>query len=336
MTGTADGTSREGFEAEWRLLALFMVNDHKVSRVEIFDEDDLDAALALFDEVAEQKPRLHNESTRIWERTADAFNRRDLAGFLSLSTTDGSTVDRRKGLHSEVKGNARRKGLQAVLDVSPASWRLFTASIAIRGTRLSLTRVECVDFGLDDRPATAELLVVMEADNGLTHNIVCFDIDDIDAAFAELDSRYLAGEGAVHAHAWSIVAGAYAALNSQQLPARTTDCVMVDRRSSISYEGDGAQFLNATWEMTSDIAFRIEAVHRLTDLGAVVAFKSYGTSEKGFAAEWRALNILTIEGNLISRGEIFDESELETALARFDELGRQAPENPGHGQISES
>ena len=63
----------------------------------------------------------------------------------------------------------------------------------------------------------------------------------------------------------------------------------------------------------------------LTDLGAVVAFTSNGTSEKGFAAEWRALNILTIEGDLISRGEIFDEDDLEAALARFDELAERKP-----------
>ena len=31
--------------------------------------------------------------------------------------------------------------------------------------------------------------------------------DDIDAAFEELDTRYLAGEAAAYAHTWSVVAG---------------------------------------------------------------------------------------------------------------------------------
>ena len=100
------------------------------------------------------------------------------------------------------------------------------------------------------------------SDAGLLQVGVAFDPDDIDAAFAELDARYLAGEAAAYAHTWSVVAGAYATLNSRQMPARTPDCVMVDRRSSITYEGDAAQFLNATWEIAPDIAFRIEAVHR--------------------------------------------------------------------------
>ena len=34
---------------------------------------------------------------------------------------------------------------------------------------------------------------------------VAFDIDDIDAAIAELDARYIAGEAATHAHMWSLM-----------------------------------------------------------------------------------------------------------------------------------
>ena len=32
-----------------------------------------------------------------------------------------------------------------------------------------------------------------------------FDPDDLDAAIAELDARYLAGEAAPHAHTWSVI-----------------------------------------------------------------------------------------------------------------------------------
>ena len=40
----------------------------------------------------------------------------------------------------------------------------------------------------------------------------------------------------------------------------------------------------------------------------------------GFAAEWRVINVLTVEGDLISGCEVFDETDLDAALARFDEL----------------
>ena len=42
--------------------------------------------------------------------------------------------------------------------------------------------------------------------------IVVFDLDDFDAAVAELDARYLAGEVAEHAHTWSVIAGTYASV----------------------------------------------------------------------------------------------------------------------------
>ena len=58
----------------------------------------------------------------------------------------------------------------------------------------------------------------------------------------------------------------------------------------------------------------------MSDLGAVVTHAANGTSQDGFDAEWRAVNILTFEGDLVSRCEIFDEADVDAALARFDEL----------------
>jgi hypothetical protein len=79
-------------------------------------------------------------------------------------------------------------------------------------------------------------------------------------------------------------------------------------------------YLNATWDVAPDVTMRIETVHQLTDLGAVVTFTSCGTSQNGFSALWRGINVLTVEGDLISRGEIFDETDLDAALARFDKI----------------
>ena len=44
-----------------------------------------------------------------------------------------------------------------------------------------------------------------------------FDPDDFDAALAELDARYVAGEAMVHAHTWSTIARGFAALNRGEL-----------------------------------------------------------------------------------------------------------------------
>ena len=65
-------------------------------------------------------------------------------------------------------------------------------------------------------------------------------------------------------------------------------------------------------------------MHRLSDFGAVVTHTAYGTSPEGFDAEWRMIQVLTVEGDLISRCELFDEADLDAALARFEELHPQA------------
>jgi hypothetical protein len=74
-----------------------------------------------------------------------------------------------------------------------------------------------------------------------------------------------------------------------------------------------------------DINVYVEAVHCLTDRGAVISQVAHGTSQHGFEAEWRENAIFTFDGDLLSRCELFDESDLDTALARFDELRPLTP-----------
>src|ERR1700739_2901616 len=87
--------------------------------------------------------------------------------------------------------------------------------------------------------------------------------------------------------------------------------------------------LDAVWMLTTDLRNSIEAVHRLDDLGAVVTHTAHETSQEGFDAEWRVITLVTVEGDRINRCEVFDEADLDAALARFEELHPQArpPEN---------
>ena len=49
------------------------------------------------------------------------------------------------------------------------------------------------------------------------------------------------------------------------------------------------------------------------------------TSQEGFDAEWRGVDLLTVEGDMVNRCEVFDEADIDAAIARFDELSRPAP-----------
>ena len=178
---------------------------------------------------------------------------------------------------------------------------------------------------LRQRDSASSLYIVeIDADERIVAHVV-FDPDDIDAAFEELDARYLAGEAAAHARAWSVIAGAHAGFNRHKLPATTADPVYIDHRPLVSIEGaDLAATLRAVWDITPAFSVYIEAVHRLDELGAVATQVLNGTSQEGLDAEWRMIDVFTVEGDLISRVEVFEEADLDAALARFDELHPQA------------
>ncbi len=326
VTASAHGVTPEGFPAEWQDIHLFTFDGDAMKRCEIFDEADLDAALARFDELSRLTPRLENAATRLWERLADAFNHHDVEAFLELASPDGRIDDRRKGLQALHDPSDRRRAAQALFE-APSTWRLTMDHVAIRGSRLSLARQIYRDTEDDSRPVTVELLAVVEIDDaGLMQDFVNFDAEDLRAAVAELETRYLAGEAAPHARTWAAIVDGYAAFNRRELFRTTPNWVNIDhRRGGTSFApGEQIDFVNATWDVVPKIHAYAEAVHRLDALGAVVTQVVKATSQAGFDGEWRELVLLMIDGDAISRCEMFDETNLDAALARFDELNRQA------------
>src|SRR6202021_1321495 len=158
-------------------------------------------------------------------------------------------------------------------------------------------------------------LVEIDADNRVAARFL-FDLNDINAAFEELDTRYLAGEAAAHAHAWSVIARTTAAFNRHELPA--ADWVIIDHRPLAPIAAsDLPAAIRAIWDLTPDLSTRIEAVHRLSSFGAVVTNTANGTSPEGFAAEWRVVDLVTVEGGRISRDEFFAGETLDAAPASF-------------------
>ena len=303
ITAILTGTSQEGFAFEWREVALFAFEGDMVSRFEIFDEADLDAALARFDELQPQAPRLENAASQVGERFWKHFAAREWAAMAELIADDIFSDDRRRVVNGGIR---RGRGdhmadMRGIAEVLPDEVITPTV-VATRGARLALTRICGLNRGLGLGEVTAELFSVVEldADNRIVSHIG-FDVDDIDAAFEELDARYLAGEAAPFANTWSAVAGFYAALNRHEILA-TPDWVNVDhRRATTVASGDMAASIRATWDLAPNITRSVEAVHRLDNLGAVVAHTAYGTSREGFDAEWRLVALLTFTGDLISR-----------------------------------
>ncbi|WNG95531.1 BTAD domain-containing putative transcriptional regulator [Mycobacterium sp. ITM-2016-00318] len=320
VTAPSYGTSRDGFPAARREIHLLTFEGNLGKQFDFFDEDDLDAALAQFDELNRQAPPLENAATRLDQSVMAAFNRRDLKGYLGAVDAEARYDDRRRGLRNEGPIDAAFVG--GVLSDAPQSWRLAFEPIAIRGHHLALSRHIYRDASEADRPIVVQALVLTEVRDQLVNGIVVFDTDDVDAAFAELDARYLAGEAAPHAQTWSSITRSVAGFNNHELP--STALEWIDRRRLV---GSGTtsnltETTQAAWDITLDIRTRVQAVHRLNDGGAVITQSTCGTSQEGFDFELRVVDVFTLVGGTMNRCEMFDEADIDAALTRFDELNR--------------
>jgi hypothetical protein len=314
-------TSQEGFDAELRLTYMIAVEGDRLSRIEVFDEADLDTALATCEQLSQPSRRLENAASRAEHRLFDHSSIGDWAAITEILAPDSYVDDRRRVVNVGF-WDGRDAVIANMRALAEGLAQVSLTVIATRGERLTLTRIR--SFNPDSRRGefAVEMLGIAEidTDGGIAAHIF-FDADDIDAAFEELDARYLAGEAAAHAQTWSVVARAQAGFLRGELPATTPNAVFVDRRSLVASEAvDLDTYLHTVWDLLPDVSVYIEAVHQLTGFGTVVTQTLKGTSQEGFDAEWRMINIYAVERDLISRCETFDEEDLRTALAHFDEL----------------
>ena len=222
----------------------------------MFDEEDLDAATARFDELSRPAQRLENAATQVTERYWAHFAARDWDAITEILADDAVSDDRRRTVNAGVR-HGRAAGIEDLRAAADVGFTNITSAvIATRGGRLVLTRSRA--SGRDPEVIQVDVLHIIEinADERIAAVFV-FDPDDIDAAFEELDRRYAAGEAAAQADIWSVVTGAYAALNRRELFATTPDWINADHRRALAFTpGELFQWVRASWELTPDIDIR--------------------------------------------------------------------------------
>ena len=289
------------------------------NRCELFDETEVDAAIARFEQLTQPAPRLENAASQVYERFLATFAARDWDAAAQLSADDMSTDDRRRVVNSGIQDGreANIANMRALADLGVMN--MTSEVIATRGNCLALSRIGSAAF-------QTEVLNIVEIDaDELIVAVVGLDLDDFEAAIAELDARYLAGEAAAYARIWSVIMRGFASLNRREIPPTTPDWVNIDHRRLVDQlaPGEMPDILGAAWNVTSDLSNYIEAVHRLNKLGAVMTHVTNETSQEGFHAEWRVISLVTLNGDLVNRCEVFDVADLDAALARFDQLSRR-------------
>jgi ketosteroid isomerase-like protein len=186
------GTMAEGggdFESD--MIVVTVVAGGRIRRMELFEVEDVDAALARFEELRPDPLRIPpNAATRADDRRHDAWKRRDWDAVRALASPDFRFEDR-----------SRRALVSGDVEMWVENQRFTRAGaverevIATAGDRIALQQILWTE-GPETSPVEREHLRLTEVDtDGRIRASIRFDPDDRRAASAEMRERFWDGEG---------------------------------------------------------------------------------------------------------------------------------------------
>src|SRR5262249_38599760 len=168
-----------------------IVADGRLTRLEMFEPEHVDAALARFAELRPDPLRIPpNAATRAYDRVHEAVESQDWNALRALCAPTLVYDDRRRGLRTTGDVEMWLASVQYIFSLRTRATRTL---LATSGDRLALNRN--LWTGAADRPTfEIETLSVTEVDTkGRLVARILFDPDDRRAAFDEAHARFVAG-----------------------------------------------------------------------------------------------------------------------------------------------
>ncbi|MFI5053853.1 MAG: hypothetical protein ACHQDE_05780, partial [Acidimicrobiia bacterium] len=324
--------------------------DGLVTRWEMFDIGHDAEALARFDELlnrsvsplgterieeaaARSAQRFENAATRSLSRFQDAWAARDWDGIASTFAPGLRLSDRRSYAHLDLDRDQHLASLRFRFEMR--SSRVTHEVLATRGQRLALywIRFELADG--DVGPSETESLGITETDeHGDVVALVVFDPNDLDAAYAELDRRYDAGEGAALGGVTTRYVQSFAKRDLEGIAALCAPTFVEHDHRRITGLGTtrGADVwvennVRVWIDLAPDIVTRFTHI-RAHGRGVLWQISLQGSREGGrFEIAFVGVTVLD-EQCRVERVDIYDLDQLDEAFVRFDELTGEAPESP--------
>ena len=322
--------TREGGPYEMPLVAVLELDVQKrIARGDIFDTEQLEQARARFDELAtaaRAPARFENAATRQVERTTAAFAARDWQSFGAFFAPEFRNYDRRAMVQLEIDREQFLESYRQIIEITSAPPE--HDLLATRGDRLALVLLRWQGAAGDIGPTEIDWLLVVEVDtrgDGIAG--VTFGPGDIDAAYAELDARFEAGEGAVHPRALAAMLGGRRALEARNWEAFAArfarGFVCHDHRvlgwATLQGVAEFVRAQQALVELAPNASSRNDHV-AILPRGTFQSGLVLGTRDGG-AFEIAVLRVTEIdEHGLICRVDIYDTDQLDQARVRFAEL----------------
>jgi len=326
--------------------------DGRHARFELFDIGHEAEALARFDELVEAGGGLANgragaaplpvspfanSAWRSLDRTIRCFKARDWDGMTATYAPEHRMDDRRRLMRIEVAGRQFFENERWLFDLPASAFR--AELLASRGDRLALARVSFTAGGDDAGPMAVDVLDVVEVRADARRiALVILDPDDLDAAYAELDRRFYAGEGSAHAEAGraltqGIAHRAWGVIQAQFMP---TFVEYDHRHFALHGTTRGAEAWVQKVRVLVDLA--PDAVLRLTHLrfapgGALFQMSWYGTREGGdFEIPLIAVHELNTAHRIV-RADLYDADQVDEAYVRLGELAVRPPAPESRQQL---
>jgi ketosteroid isomerase-like protein len=210
-----------------------------------------------------------------------------------------------------------------------SSSRLESETLATRGDRLALARLMFKGADHLVGPTEIESLAVIEADeHGKRLTMIRFDAGDLDAAHAELDLRYAAGEAAPHASCWetmchfrrAVAAHDWAQLDSVFAPELVFEDHRVMGWGTLRSRDELVARLRALVEHAPDAVLRDDHVLALGARGALSIGRWIGSRDGGgLEIPTVGVRVVASDGR-ISHFHVYDLEQLDEARARFEAL----------------
>ena len=333
--------SLDGGDFEQQIVLVVTHDRSRLRAFEAFDLDQLDAALACYEELAGGQPtgaRIANAATRALAHGQDAWEAHDWGRFAALLSPAFFHADRRTLVQLELDREQYLDSIRPFFEMTTSAPTMEV--LATRGNSLVMVRA-MVRTGRQDTPdlvgpSEIEFIGVIEVDGaGKNIAMVQFDADDLDAAYAELDARYAAGEAAAYGSVMAVrraFAQAVAARDWDVLAAQfAPDLVVTDHRPLGWETLRGPAMFVETFKSLFDLApnARLRTDHVIvTAREALVIATWWGTREGGAFEAPRVVVLEHDASGRICREDFYNLDQLDQARARFEVLSARPPADP--------
>ncbi len=332
--------TRDGGLFEIPAIAVWELDDlGKQHRLDLYEVHHLDQARARFAAIggpsaATPATPFANAAARAWDRSIACWQSRDWPRYRQLLTVGFRCVDRRRMALLELDGDQFVEFTRQLADMR--SVRVDTEVLATRGDRLALIRVRTEVAGGEVGPSEANSCHVSEIDErGLITTFVRFDLDDLDAAYAELDARFDAGEAAAHPLARELLrrlARLFTIHDWDGLVACCAPSFVAHDHRLVSWGtlNDGAAWVHTMRtlvDLAPDSHYRRDHV-RISDRGSLAVGGWVGMRDGGlFEIATVTVNEVDEYGRIL-RLDVYEHAQLDQALARFAAIGSNPAVTP--------